>query len=292
VRCEFLKNDELLGSLSMRREMQTLPRVSIVTISFNQIRYLERTIRSVLDQDHPDTEYIIVDPGSTDGSLELIRRYESRIARAIFEPDYGPADGLNKGFASATGEIFGFLNSDDILYPGAISGAVRYLLKHPKVDVVSGHAKVVGPDERVYRHTYSDRWNARKYIYSGAVLIQASTFFRRSAFEKAGKFNIENRATWDGELFFDMARVGCRFGRSDEIWCGYRLHPESITATKRLEEVRTALHRRQFQELIGREPNRWDKPLYLMYRFWKHLANPRDTFERVFRGPVFGRKLD
>lgn len=275
----------------MRKGDAELSKVSIVTISFNQGCYLERTILSVLDQDHPDIEYIIVDPGSIDGSRELIKRYESRITRAVFEPDSGPADGLNKGFASATGEIFGFLNSDDFLYPGAISGAVRYLSSHPKVDVVSGHARVVGPDERVYRDTYSDRWNARKYIYSGAVLIQASTFFRRSAFEKAGRFNIENRATWDGELFFDMARAGCSFGRSDEIWCGYRLHSESITATKGLEEARAAARKRQFKELIGREPNRWDKPLYFMYRFWKHLANPRDTLERVLRGPVFGRKL-
>jgi glycosyltransferase involved in cell wall biosynthesis len=270
----------------------TLLKVSIVTISFNQVGYLERTIKSVLNQDYPGIEYIVVDPGSTDGSRELIKSYESRLAKVIFEKDAGPADGLNKGFAAATGEIFGFLNSDDILYPGAVSGAVRYFSSHPKVDVVSGNGRVIGPDERVYRLVYSDRWSPRKYMYGGAVLIQPSTFFRRSAFEKAGRFNPENRAIWDGELFFDMARAGCVFGRKNEIWSGYRLHPESITASMRLDEGRAAVRIRQFRAVKGRDPGKADEFLRLFFRWWKKLANPRDTIERVLHGPVFGRKLD
>jgi glycosyltransferase involved in cell wall biosynthesis len=269
-----------------------LLKVSIVTISFNQVGYLGRTIESVLDQDYPNIEYIVVDPGSTDGSRDLIKSYGSRIARMIFEKDQGPAEGLNNGFAVATGEIFGFLNSDDILYPGAVAGAVRYFTRHPKIDVVSGNGKVIGPDERVYRLVYSDRLTPRKYMYGGAVLIQPSTFFRRAAFERAGRFNVENKAIWDGELFFDMARAGCKLGRANELWSGYRLHPESITASKRLDEGRAAVRERQFREVLGRGPNRWDKRLGFVFRCWKHLVNPRDTFERVFHGPVFGRKLD
>jgi len=246
----------------------------------------------VLNQDYSNIEYIVVDPGSTDGSRELIKSYESRIARIIFEKDTGPAEGLNKGFAVATGEIFGFLNSDDILYPGAVSGAVKYFSRHTDTDVVSGNGKVIGPDERVYRLVYSDRLTPTKYMYGGAVLIQPSTFFRRSAFEKAGKFNTDNRAIWDGELFFDMARAGCKFGRANELWSGYRLHPESITASKRLAEGRAAVRERQFREVMGRSPSKWDKRLTLIFRYWRHLMNPRDTFERIFHGPVFGRKLD
>ena len=267
-------------------------KVSIVTISFNQAGYLGRTIQSVLDQDYPNIEYIVVDPGSTDGSRELIESYESRIARIIFEKDDGPADGLNKGFAAATGQIFGFLNSDDVLYPGAVSGAVRYLLNHPKTDVVSGHGKVIGPDDRIYRLVYSDRWTPRRYIYGGAVLVQPSTFFRRSAFERAGRFNPENRATWDGELFFDMARSGCIFRRSNEVWSGYRLHSDSITSSKKLRKQQIEERKREFVELMGRAPNGWDIPIHLFLRWWKHVANPRDTIERVLRGPVSGRRLD
>ena len=98
---------------------------SIVTISFNQAPYLETAIRSVLDQNYPDLEYIIVDPGSTDGSRDIIERFRSRFAKIIFEPDQGPGDGLNKGFAHATGDILGYLNSDDALLPGALNGAAQ-----------------------------------------------------------------------------------------------------------------------------------------------------------------------
>ena len=96
-----------------------MARVSIVTISYNQAQFLERTILSVLDQDYPEIEYIVVDPGSTDGSREIIERYGSRISKVILRPDRGAADGLNSGFAEASGQILGFLNSDDTLLPGA-----------------------------------------------------------------------------------------------------------------------------------------------------------------------------
>lgn len=268
-----------------------LPKVSIVTISFNQATFFERAIESVLNQDYANIEYIVVDPGSTDGSRELIERYKSRIARAILEPDRGPADGLNRGFAAATGDIFAFLNSDDILYPGAVSAAVRFLSKHPAVDVVSGHSRIIDPDDRVLRRAYSDRMSLIGYVYSSVALIQASTFFRRSAFERTKGFNLRNRATWDGELFFDMANAGCRFGRSSEIWSGYRLHEHSITISRKAEEAMNIANEELFRNVMGRRRNRWDKCLQLAFRGWRHLANPRDTIERIVRGPIFGRTL-
>jgi glycosyltransferase involved in cell wall biosynthesis len=266
-----------------------LLRVSIVTISFNQAEFLERTIESVLGQDYQDIEYIVVDPGSTDGSREIIRSFGSRIARVLFEPDSGPADGLNRGFAQATGEVFSFLNSDDILYPRAVSAAVRCFMSDPSLDVVSGHAKIIGPDDQVLRRTYSDRMSVMRYVYSSVALIQPSTFFRRSAYEKTPGFNISNRATWDGELFFSMARAGCKFGRSGDIWSGYRLHRQSITASKSTEEAVGKVAEGIFLQVMGRPRNRWDKGIEKVLRVWKHLVNPRNTMERIFRGPVFGR---
>jgi glycosyltransferase involved in cell wall biosynthesis len=266
-----------------------LLKVSIVTISFNQGRFLERAIESVLSQDYSNLEYIIVDPGSTDGSREVIRRYEARIARAILEPDKGPADGLNKGFAATTGEILGFLNSDDILYPGAVSEAVRHFLNHPDVDVISGHAKVIGADDRILRLTFSDRMSVRRYVYGGVVLVQPSTFFRRRAFEQTNGFNPANRVYWDGELFLDMARAGCKFDLSNRIWSGYRLHEESITASKRLQQTGKEVLDGLFCQVIGRPRSSRDARLEFLYRIWKHFANPRDTVERILRGPVFGR---
>lgn len=251
--------------------------------------FLERTIKSVLDQDYSNIEYIVADPGSTDGSREIIEHYRPRIAKVLLEPDAGPADGLNRGFAVATGDIFSFLNSDDILYPHAVAAAVQSFLEDSSLDVVSGHAKVIGPDDRVLRRTYSDRMSVIRYLYSSVALIQPSTFFRKSAYQRTPGFNIENRATWDGELFFGMAQAGCKFGRSDDIWSGYRLHEQSITASKKTEYTLTKVRDEIFERTLGRRRNLLDKGIEATFRVWKHIVNPRNTLERVMRGPVFGR---
>ena len=131
-------------------------KVSIVTISYNQGSFLEETISSVINQDYADIEYIVVDPGSTDGSREIIDRYRDQIDKIIFEPDNGPADGLNKGFSQSTGDICCFLNADDIFLPGAIKEAIAFFRKHPECDVVSGHSLIIDSDDAVIRKSYSD----------------------------------------------------------------------------------------------------------------------------------------
>jgi glycosyltransferase involved in cell wall biosynthesis len=269
-----------------------LPKVSIVTISYNQADFLTDALRSVIGQDYPQIEYIVLDPGSTDGSREIIEQYRPRISTVIFEPDRGPADGLNKGFLHATGEVFGFLNSDDILYPGAVSAAAKVLAERPDVDVVSGHAKVIGPDGRVLRLAFSDRMSVAGYLYGAVAMIQPSTFFRREAYLRAGGFNTGNRASWDGELFLTMAANGARFATSDNIWSGYRLHNQSITSSRKLDSVASQVHEGLFLRMMGRRPNRLDMLISRALKTWKHVINPRDTCERLLRGPIYGRRVE
>ena len=267
-------------------------RVSIVTISFNQAEFLERTIQSVLTQDYPDIEYIVVDPGSTDGSRDIIQRYSGRISRVILRPDRGAADGLNGGFAAATGEILGFLNSEDFLLPGAVTSAVSYLGRHEGIDVVSGHSNLIGPDERFLRRLYSDRMSLDRFIYRGVILMQASTFFRRKIFDRTGGFRIDNKVCWDGELFLDMALAGGRFAVVDEFWSAYRLHSKSITGSKNNAKLTRQSHDAIFERVMGRKPQVYDRLLAFGYRVIRHILNPMDTWERILRGPVFGRSLD
>ena len=197
-------------------------RVSIVTISFNQAEFLERAIRSVIEQDYPDVEYIVVDPGSTDGSRDIIEKYRSRISKVILDPDSGPANGLNKGFAAASGEIFGYINADDAFLPGAISKGVAALRERPKADVVYGHCYIIDRQGQIVRRSRSVAFNLRLYAYGGVVIMQQSSFFRRRAFEKVGGFNEANRTCWDAELLMDMALNGCRLELVDDYWSSVR----------------------------------------------------------------------
>ncbi|MDR2214535.1 MAG: glycosyltransferase [Nevskiaceae bacterium] len=264
---------------------------SIVTISFNQAQFLERTIVSVLEQGYKDLDYIIVDPGSTDGSREIIERYRSHFSHVLLEPDQGAADGLNKGFALATGEVMGFLNSDDTLLPGTLSEAAQFLREHPRVDVVSGDCDVTDERDHVLRESYSDRYSLRRYVYGVGILIQPSTFFRAAAYRAAGGFNVHNRVAWDGELFADMARTGARFARSGRRWSCYRLHGTSITGTGKLDALMKTYHARMFERVMGRPRKRADLLPALAYRVLKYLETPRALQQRVLRGPVYRRVL-
>ena len=118
-------------------------RVSIVTISFNQASFLEECVLSVLSQKANDVEYIVVDPGSTDASRDILQRYADRIDTRILEPDHGPADGLNKGFAAGSGDIFGYINADDRYVAGAIEFVRTFFLENPAVDVLCGAIRII-----------------------------------------------------------------------------------------------------------------------------------------------------
>jgi glycosyltransferase involved in cell wall biosynthesis len=215
-------------------------KVSIVTISFNQAEYIERTISSILAQNYPSIEYLVVDAGSTDGSRERINNFRGRIARIILESDKGPADGLNKGFRDATGEIFGFVNGDDVLLPNAVASVVQAFQVDESADVVYGHGYVIDHKDSVLRRVYADRFDVRQFAFGCVSFIQPSVFFKSSAFQKVGGFNTDNKTCWDGELLLDMAIAGCHFMRIEHFISAFRLHSESISGSgsRRAEYVR------------------------------------------------------
>jgi glycosyltransferase involved in cell wall biosynthesis len=210
-----------------------LSRISIVTISFNQAEFLERAIGSVVEQDHPDVEYVVVDPGSKDGSRDIIERYRERIAACRLEPDGGPADGLNKGFALTTGEILGYINADDALRPGALSFVASFFEKNPDVDVLAGGIRITDANDRPsLRGRAADLFDLRAYAAGVCTVTQQGTFFRRRAFEAAGGFNAANRVCWDGELLVDMALKGMKFARTDRTLADFRLYGANITGSR------------------------------------------------------------
>jgi glycosyltransferase involved in cell wall biosynthesis len=261
---------------------------SIVTISYNQSRFLEQAIRSVIEQDYPDIEYIIVDPGSTDGSRAIIERYRDRINKIIFEPDNGPADGLNKGFAVSTGNIFGFLNSDDILLPSTIQKAANIFQLRPDLDVISGHAVILDEEGNIVRISHSDPFSLRAIAYGSCVLMQPSTFFKKDAFRLISGFNVGNRSNWDGELFVDMALNGAKYGLINDVWSGYRVHADSVTGSKNLNGLIYIYGLHIFKKIMGRDRRLFDNVLSIGYRLAKHIKNPAGLYQRIVHGPVYG----
>jgi glycosyltransferase involved in cell wall biosynthesis len=206
------------------------PLVSIVTPSYNQAAFLEETIRSVLEQDYEPIEYVVVDGGSTDESVEVIRRYEERLAWWTSEPDGGQPQGLNKGFARSKGELMGYLNSDDTLLPGAVSRLVAELGRHPEALVAYGDAVFV--DERgSYTHYGKSKvWGVGPMarVATGTVMPSAS-LWRRRAWELAGPFDESYQVWFDVLFFLNVARFGPA-SYVEEPFATYRIHPESKTA--------------------------------------------------------------
>jgi glycosyltransferase involved in cell wall biosynthesis len=241
-------------------------KISIVTLSFNQRPYLGEAINSVLSQGYDELEYIIVDPGSTDGSRELIESYRSRIAHTIFEPDRGAADGLNKGFARATGDVFGFLNADDILFPGALHHVAGFFDAHPEYEMAMGNGYVIDGNGRKLRHVVARNFSVRRYLYGGTSWMQQSTFFRRGTFLRSSKFNLQNRTCWDGELFVTMASLGARIGYVKADLSGFRLHVTSISGSGNNAEAYKRDCRRIFMQTTGRHWRMIDELLRFLYR--------------------------
>ncbi len=210
------------------------PLVSIITPSFNQALYLEETICSVLSQDYPNIEYLIIDGGSTDGSLEIIKRYSNRLSGWVSEPDKGQTDALNKGFERAQGEIFAWLNSDDTYLPGAISQAVNYLMNHPDAGMVYGNAHLI--DEKGDKiGEFPARQTNYKLLRKGHVHIpQQSSFFRASLWNWLGPLDPSFYFAMDYDLWVRIARES-ELHYIPAIWANFRLHSggKSIIADDR-----------------------------------------------------------
>lgn len=257
-------------------------KVSIVTISFNQAEFIEQAIRSVVEQDYSDIEYIVVDAGSTDSSRDIIERYLDRIATVVFEPDRGPADGLNKGFARATGDIFGYINADDAYLLGAVSGAVAAFRANPDADVICGHGYIVDGNGKPTKRFRSDPFDARRYALGGVTVMQQSTFFRRAAFTAVNGFVVENKTSWDGELLLEMSLAGMRFAVAHEYWSIFRIHGESISGSQRMADESRRNWDRYFERYFKRPPARGDWPLKLWARIEKRICDPAGLWCRIW----------
>ncbi len=199
------------------------PLVSIITPSFNQADFLEDAIRSVLDQDYSNLEYIIIDGGSTDGSREIIQRYADRLAGWVSEPDQGQTDAINKGFSCARGDILAWLNSDDRYQPGAVSEAVTFLKEHPQVGMVYGEANLVDEAGNVIGRFPTAQTDYRRLRRGYVHIPQQSAYFRSELWYKVGPLDPSFFFAMDYDLWVRLAKLA-PIAFHPRLWADFRLH--------------------------------------------------------------------
>jgi glycosyltransferase involved in cell wall biosynthesis len=207
-----------------------LPLVSIVTPSFNQARYLEATIQSVLSQNYPRLEYIIVDGGSTDGSVEIIRKYESKLAWWVSEKDQGQTDAINKGFAHAKGDFFAWLNSDDTYEPNALSSALKFLQTHPEVGLVYGDANYINEDGRVIGRFPAAQTDLVRLRRGYVHIPQQAAFFRADLWRAVGPLDPSFYFAMDYDLWVRLA-TRSQVKYVPQTWANFRLHTSGKTTS-------------------------------------------------------------
>jgi glycosyltransferase involved in cell wall biosynthesis len=192
--------------------------VSVVTPSFNSGRFIERTIRSILLQEHDPIEHIIVDGGSTDGTIEVLKRYPH--LRWISEPDQGQSDALNKGFRIARGEIVGWLNADDTYNAGAVSSGLAFLEQRPEVGLVYSHCNIIDEDDRVAYRLSAPAFDMQRELVAHN-LPQPTNFFRKAALAEVGYLNTDLHYVMDWELYL---RLGLKYpiANVDAVWANFR----------------------------------------------------------------------
>jgi len=203
------------------------PLVSIVTPSYNQAPYLETAIQSVLNQDYPRIEPLVIDGGSTDGSVAIIKRYQERIAYWVSESDAGQAEAINKGLRRATGEILAWINSDDVYLPGAITQAVAALSDHPEIGMVYADGIMVDHQLKILdRHTYPQVDTADLLCFE--VILQPTVFIRSEVLEEVGYLDSSYDLILDHELWI---RIASRYPvlHVPAYWALERTHPEAKT---------------------------------------------------------------
>ena len=199
------------------------PLVSIIIPSYNQAHFLEFTIQSVLEQDYPNIEIIVVDGGSTDGSLDIIKRYADRFTWWVSEKDKGHADALNKGFARAKGGILAWLNSDDTYYPGAIADAVRVLQENPDVGMVYADADLTDENGKIIGRFASRQTDYKKLLRASVHIPQATTFFRADLYRQVGPLSLSLFFAFDYDLWVRLSKVS-RLLYVPRRWATFRLH--------------------------------------------------------------------
>lgn len=258
------------------------PKISIVTPSYNQAEFLERTILSVLNQNYPNLEYIIIDGGSTDGSLEIIKRYERYLAYWVSERDRGQSHALNKGFNLVRGELVGWQNSDDIYLPEAFRKVVEAYRKYPDYDLYFGNMITIDKDDNIIHALRYTPFSLFCFLYKGAYITNQSLFFRN---EIVNRYKIDEsfHHAMDAEYYSRLGREKKRFKFLREYFGCLRVHPNAKGQT-----ISTSVGKEEWMRIrrsFGIDI-RTDIPWKRQFRLQKFICNTRNLCHYIVQGDL------
>lgn len=227
-------------------------RVSVITPSYNQGIYIKRTIDSVLTQGIDDLEYIVMDGGSSDETVDILKSYGDKIIWRS-EKDKGQTDAVNKGIKASTGEIIGWLNSDDIYYPGAIQKVLEVFEKNPDVNVVYGNANHIKEDDSFIEEYYTEDYDYER-LKDICFICQPSLFFRKSVVDKYGYLDDKLQYTMDYDYWLRLGK-GEKFYRLNELLAGSRLYDDNKTlgARRKVHEEMLSMQKKN----LGKASEKW-----------------------------------
>ncbi len=254
-------------------KIKNQPLVSIITPSYNQAQFLGKAILSIKEQDYPRIEHIIIDGGSTDGSLDVLEKYSDSLTW-ISEPDEGQSQAINKGFARASGEIIGWINSDDFYLPGAVSIAAKALTENPDIDAIYGYCAKVDENGKTTEILKSPEFDRRVIFSNPCIIYQQTVFFRKSLLDKAGLLDEKLHYAMDFDLWIRMAKVG-----------EFKLIPEVLAAYRFTSDCKSVANSEKFWQEVDQIFRRNDElkinPVYLalhksklVHVVWNRLRTP------------------
>ncbi len=264
-----------------------LPKISVITPSYNQGQFIEETILSVIGQDYPNLEYIVIDGGSNDNTVDILKKYEKQFAYWVSEKDSGQSEAINKGFKKATGEIVCWLNSDDIFIKDALHKVVKFFNENQELDLVNGQLILIDEHSRILSSNFNieqNKWYAKHGIY---YISQPSLFWKREIFDKVGFLREDFHASMDLDFLIKIFKNNFKVGHLEKILAGFRIHNSSkssagwdnVSFLRDLIELKK-IHGKDY----GGRPNLFFKMIYGFEKLFKGMYFKNWLFTRKWKG--------